>query len=371
MGEFEGLGRAQISPINGHYVNVEEKMKLNPTKILSLTGASLLASALTLSSAAAQDVVLRLHQFLPAQAPVPAQVLIPWMDKIEAESDGRIAFEHYPAMQLGGKPPELMDQVIDGVADIIWTLPGYTPGRFPRTEVIELPFLMTNSDAAARTLWTLGEKYMFDTEYADVKVLGMWVHGPGLIHSESAIQTPDDLNGVKLRAPTRVTNLMATNLGATTVGMPVPAVPESLSKGVIDATLLPWEVTASIKTSELVGNHTEFPGAPLYTAAFVLAMNMDVYNGLPDDLKAIIDANSGLEFSASAANLSASMDAGARQIATDLGNAIVELSPEEIDVWKAAAAPTVDTWIEEMSDKDIDGQALFDEAQSLMQQFTD
>ncbi len=346
-------------------------MKFNFGKLLRVAGATAAASLLVASAASAQDVVLRLHQFLPPQAPVPAQVLIPWMEKIEAESGGRIAFEHYPSMQLGGRPPDLMDQVIDGVVDVIWTLPGYTPGRFPRTEAIELPFLMTNAAAASKTLWTLGEKYMFDTEYRDVKVIGMWVHGPGLVHSSDPIRSPDDLSGVRLRAPTRVTNMMLNNLGATTVGMPVPAVAESLSKGVIDGTLLPWEVTAAIKTSELVSNHTEFPGAPLYTAAFVLAMNKDVYEGLPDDLRAIIDANSGLEFSAHAGDTSQKFDAAGRQVATDLGNIIIELTPEEIDVWKAAAAPTIDTWISEMADKDIDGQALYDEAQALMAEFTE
>jgi TRAP-type C4-dicarboxylate transport system substrate-binding protein len=316
--------------------------------------------------AAAQEIVLKLHQFLPAQAPVPAGVLVPWMAKIEAESGGRIKFEHYPSMQLGGKPGELIDQVIDGVADVVWTLPGYTPGRFPRTEVMELPFLMTNAEAASRTYWELGEKYMFDTDFKDVKVIGLWTHGPGLIHSKDPITTTADLAGVKLRAPTRVTNMMVTALGATAVGMPVPAVPESLSKGVIDATILPWEVTASIKSSELVKNHTEFPGAPLYTSAFVLAMNKDVYDGLPDDLKAVIDANSGADFSANAGAVSQAADAAARQIAVDLGNNLIELSPEQIAEWKTAAQGTIDTWVAETAAAGFDGQALLDEARALM-----
>jgi TRAP-type C4-dicarboxylate transport system substrate-binding protein len=288
------------------------------------------------------------------------------MEKIEAESGGRIKFEHYPAMQLGGKPSELIDQVIDGVADVVWTLPGYTPGRFPRTEVMELPFLIKDAESASRAFWQLGEKHMLDTEFKDVKVLGLWVHGPGLIHSRRPIASPADLAGVKLRAPTRVTNMMVTNLGATAVGMPVPQVAESLSKGVIDATILPWEVTASIKSSELVSYHTEFPGAPLYTSAFVLAMNKGVYEKLPDDLKAVIDANSGADFSANAGKVSQAADAGARQIAVDRGNTITELSPEQIEAWKAAAAPTVDAWIAEVGAKGIDGQALLDEARALM-----
>ena len=322
--------------------------------------------ALTALPAFAQDVVLKLHQFLPAQAPVPAEVLVPWMAKVEAESNGRIKFEHYPAMQLGGRPGDLYDQVVDGVADIVWTLPGYTPGRFPRTEVMELPFIMTNAEAASRTFWTLGEKYMFDTDFKDVKVLGLWTHGPGLIHSKTPVTSIGDLAGVKLRAPTRVTNMMVTNLGATAVGMPVPAVPESLSKGVIDATILPWEVTASIKSSELVRNHTEFGDASLYTAAFVLAMNRAAYDKLPDDLKAVIDANSGLEFSAMAGKASQAADDPARKMAVDLGNSIVTLTPEQVAEWKAAAQPTIDAWVAETAAAGFDGAALLEEARALM-----
>jgi TRAP-type C4-dicarboxylate transport system substrate-binding protein len=341
-------------------------MTIDVRSMLLGAAAVALSAMLGPSVVAAQEVVLKLHQFLPAQAPVPAGVLVPWMEKIEAESGGRIKFEHYPAMQLGGKPGDLIDQVTDGVADVVWTLPGYTPGRFPRSEVFELPFMITDAEGASRAYWQLGEKYMFDNDFKDVKIIGLWTHGPGLIHSKTPITSTADLKGVKLRAPTRVTNMMATSLGATAVGMPVPAVPEALSKGVIDATILPWEVTASIKSSELVKNHTEFPGAPLYTATFILAMNKDVYDGLPDDLKKVIDDNSGAAFSAEAGRISQAADAPAREIAVKLGNNIIELTPEQIAEWKTAAQPTIDTWVKEMSAQGIDGQALLDEARAAI-----
>jgi TRAP-type C4-dicarboxylate transport system substrate-binding protein len=343
-------------------------MKITYTKAARWISAAALVAALTVSAAWAQEVVLKLHQMLPAQAPIPAQVLQPWMDKITAESGGRIVFEHYPAMQLGGKPPELVDQVVDGVADVIWTLPGYTPGRFPRTEVIELPFLVNDAETASRVLYTLGEKYMFDTEYADYKVLALFTHGPGLIHSKTPILKPADLAGIKLRAPTRVTNMMVTGLGATPVGMPVPAVPESLSKGVIDATMLPWEVTGALKTSELVTNHTEFTGKAMYVGAFLIAMNKDRYDALPDDLKAVIDANSGVEFSAMAGRIGQEADAKARQIAVDLGNSITVLDAAQSAEWEAAAKPTYDAWIAESAAAGFDGQALLNDALGLLAQ---
>lgn len=315
-------------------------------------------------------MTLRLHQFLPAQANVPRHVLDVWADKVEADSDGRIEIQRYPSMQLGGTPPELIGQVEDGVADIVWTVAGYTPGRFPRTEVFELPFMMTDAEATSRAYWELAEQEMLDADFKNFKVLAVWVHGPGLIHSKQPIREVSDLDGVKLRAPTRVANQLFSSLGATSIGMPVPAVPEALSKGVIDATVIPWEVTGALKVAELVSHHTEFGDASLYTTAFIFAMNKDRYESLPDDLKAVIDANSGMEASAFAGKTMAAYDAPSREIAVERGNEIIELTPEEVEAWRAASQPTIDAWIAEMDEKGLDGAGLVERARALIDKHT-
>ena len=312
----------------------------------------------------AQDVTLNLHQFLPAQANVPKLILDVWADAIEADSGGRIQINRFPSMQLGGVPPELMDQAIDGVADIIWTVVGYTPGRFPRTEVFELPFFVSDAAAASSAYWQMYERHMRDTEFRDVHVLGTWVHGPGVIHSQDAITTPEDMTGVKARGASRMVNQLLGELGATPVGMPVPAIPEALSKGVVDAVTIPWEVTGGLKVPELVSNHTEFEGNMLYTLTFVLAMNADSYAALPDDLKAVVDANSGLGFSVNAGRIQQDADAPARAQAVARGNTITTITdPSD---WVAKTAPIYSAWIAEMEAKGIDGQALIDEAKALM-----
>ncbi|PWK62326.1 TRAP transporter substrate-binding protein [Roseicyclus mahoneyensis] len=334
---------------------------------LHLGGAALAASLAT-SAATAQEVTLRLHQFLPAQAVVPTHVLDVWADRIEEASDGRIEIQRFPAMQLGGAPPQLIDQVVDGTVDIVWTLPGYTPNRFPRTEVFELPFMMANGNAEAmsRAYWQLGQETMFDTDFAAVHVLGLWVHGPGVIHSSDPVESVGDLAGVSLRAPTRMTNQLFERLGATPIGMPVPAVPEALSQGVIDATVIPWEVTAALRVSELVDNHTEFPGDALYVATFVLAMNQDRYDSLPADLQAILDENSGLEFSAFAGRVMQDYDAPARELAEDRGNTIITLAEDQMGEWRAAADPIISGWVTEMGAAGIDGAALLERARALI-----
>ncbi len=337
------------------------------SRLVAGLAASVLAFGLAMP-AAAQEVVLKLHQFLPAQSFVPVNILDPWADRIEAESQGRIRIERFPAMQLGGKPADLVDQMQDGVVDIVWTLPGYTPGRFPRTEVFELPFMVRDAEGASRAFWQLAQSDMRDADFKDMHLLGAWVHGPGVIHSARPVARLEDMAGLKLRAPSRATTRLLEQLGAVAVGMPVPAVPEAMSKGVIDGALLPWEVTSSIKVQELVGHHTEFPGRGVYVATFILAMNKDVYEGLPQDLRAVIDAASGEGFSAQAGRLQQGADAPQRQVAADRGNAIVTLDAAEAARWETAAAPVTAAWVAELEAAGIDGQALLDKARGLLAQ---
>lgn len=344
-------------------------MTVSRNGFLKLAGAAALAMGFG-HAAAAQEVTLTLHQFLPPQANVPNLILKPWMESIEEASDGRIKIDHFPSMQLGGTPPELMDQAIEGTADIVWTVVGYTPGRYPTTEVFELPFIMTNARAASHAYWEMFEKHMKDDEFKDVKILGTWVHGPGMLHTNKEVRTPADMEGLKIRGGSRSVNSLLSKMGAEPVGMPVPAVPEGLSKGVIDGTTIPWEVTPALKVPELVNNHTEFEGNALYVLTFVLAMNKDRYDSLPDDLKQVIDDNTGLEFSVFAGGTQADADGPARQVAVDRGNNIVTVSGDDLQAWKDVAAPIYEEWIADMDARGKDGQALVDEARMLIEKYT-
>ena len=138
---------------------------------------------------------------------------------------------------------------------------------------------------------------------------------------------------MKIRGGSRMINKLLTKLGRNTVGMPVPAVPEGLSKGVISATTIPWEVTTALKVPELVKNHTEFSNKALYTLTFVLAMNQAKYDSLPDDLKKVIDENSGEELSVFAGTTQANADGRheprQKPWATTLSRLMMRKSPNE------------------------------------------
>ena len=325
------------------------------------------AAALTmLSPAMAQEVTLRVHQMLPPQATIPAKAIEPWAERVMAESDGRIKVELYPAMQLGGAPPQLYSQAEDGVVDLIWTVLGYTPGRFPKSEVFELPFLMTNGEETSAAFYN----YVMENsaeEFDSVHIIALHAHGPGLFHTKNPVTSLEDLDGMKVRGGSRIISDMLAQLGAEPVGMPVPQVTEALSKGVIDGTTIPWEVTPSLKVSELVHNHTGFSGDNgLYTQTFGFVMNKDSYNNLPDDLKAVIDNNSGLETSREFGRVMDEGDKVGLKIAQDMGNNIITLDEEETARWKAAAQPTIDKWIADMDASGNDGAALYAAAQAAL-----
>ncbi|WP_420863552.1 TRAP transporter substrate-binding protein [Algirhabdus cladophorae] len=332
--------------------------------------ASTVALGVGAGFAAAQEVTLRFQHFLSPKASVPANFMQPWADKILEESGGRLKIELYPGMQLGGGPPALYDQIRDGVIDGGWALPGYTPGRFPETEVFELPFMTSMSaEDTSRAFWAYAEDNLME-RMGDVQLLAVHVHGPGVVHKKGGpIMSKADFEGLKLRGPSRQANKLLESLGASTVGMPVPAFPEALSKGVVQGGVIPMEIVPPLKVHELTDSHSMVPGdRALYNTTFIWAMNKAAYDGLPADLKAVIDANSGADTSAWAGR---AMDAGddvGTKIVADSGNKVHTISDELTAEMKAIGATQVTDWIAEVTAKGLDGQALVDQAQALIAQ---
>ena len=328
--------------------------------ILAATVAVMVAS-----TAYAQEVTLRLHHFMPPPATLSKHFFIPWAEEMAAKTDGRLVVEVYPSMSLGGRPGDLIDQAIDGAVDISLTLTGYTPGRFNKSEVFELPFMMEDAEATSAAYYDMIQADLQDGELADAKILAAWVHGPGVLHTAEPVMKLEDMAGKELRGPTRVITDLLGEYGATPVGMPLPGIPEALSKGVINGTVLPWEITPAIKLGELVSNHTELGGdRALYTSTFILAMNWDAYEALPDDLRAILDQNTGKAMSRDVAATMVERDAVGRSVYE--GNNIIQLSEDEVDRWIEAAQPVYSRWIERAGDKGFDGQATIDMARELI-----
>ncbi len=331
-----------------------------------IAAATAIASFASGAAFAEETVTLRFHQMLPPQATIPSKAIVPWAKKVEAESNGRIKVQVFSAMQLGGTPPQLFDQAKDGVVDLTWTVLGYTPGRFNKAEVFELPFMSGSAEQSSRAFQKYVETYAAD-EFKEVKLIAVHTHGPGLFHTKKPVTGLESLKGMKIRGGSRIINNMLTKLGAIPVGMPVPAVSEALSKGVIDGTTIPWEVTPAVKVTELVSNHTTFAGEKgLYTQTFAVSMNKAKYESLPADLKKIIDANSGVEAAAMFGRAMDEGDKAGKAIAEKRGNNIVALNEAETKRWRDAAAAVEADWIKEVQGKGIDGAKLAAAARDLI-----
>jgi len=335
----------------------------------SLTVAALGLAAL---GAQAQTVTLKVHHFLGPQSIQHTTMLGDWCRNLARDSKDRLQCQIFPAMQLGGTPVQLYDQTRDGVVDVAWTLQTFT-AKLQKLEVFELPFMMPNAEATSRASWDYAEKFMQE-EFKDVKLLAVHVHGPGNIYTKNKpVRTMADLRGMKVRAPTRQVNKMVAAMGATPVAMPVPQVTEALSKGVIDGAVIPYEVAPGLKVHELTNFTAETDRSynALYTTVFVVPMNRAKYDSLPPDLKAVIDKNSGREFSAFLGRTQSGHDAVGKKIFAETKNQTITVIPRaELENWKKATDSLDDAWIKEMSGKGLNGKELFDTAVSLTKQHT-
>lgn len=327
------------------------------------------AATLTTSAFAQEaEVTLRFQHFVSPLSANPTYFMQPWADAIEEQSGGRINVELYPFMQLGGAAPSQYDLIRDGAIDGGWVIPGYQPGRFPEAEALELPFMTTKSgEEASRAAWTFTQEFLMD-DFADVHVIAAHMHGRGLVHLRGdAIDELSDFDGLRLRGPSRPATLLLEDLGASPIGMPVPAFPEALARGVVDGGVITWEMAPSLRLDELTNSHTDVAGDySLYNLYFIWAMNRDVYEGLPDDLRAVIDANSGMMASAWAGRAHDTGDAVGRAAMEAAGNQIAEMSEALTEEIRARGADVTEAWISEATERGLDGAALVEAARAAV-----
>lgn len=320
------------------------------------------------TAAQAQTITLKIHHFLSPTSIQHTKMFKDWCDDIAKDSGDRLKCQIFPAMQLGGTPPQLYDQARDGVADIVWTLPGSNAGRFPKIEAFELPFIMSTPEATSAAAWDYYEKHAKD-EFADVKVLAIHGHGPGVVYtSKRQVKTIDDMKGLKLRGPTRLTTRLVQSLGATPVGMPIPNIPDAMSKGVIDGAVTTYEIAPTIKLDQLsrfVAQADPNEGG-IYTAFFVMAMNKARYQSLPPDLQKVIDKHSGRDLSVQFAHLMSENDKPGKEKVIAGGNVITVLDKAELQKWKKASEGVANEWVAEMDKRGLNGKALLEDARALI-----
>ena len=258
---------------------------INSTKLV--VASTLLAASMGTASLA--EEVLKLSFFASPKDPTYADVLLPWVEAINAEGKGIVRIDTFPGGALVRGPAAQAKAVTDGVADLAWVVPAYTPGRFPDNDVMELPGVIQNvkeSSIAFRRLFDQGMLRGYDDFYVPL----LATTHPYAVHTVKPVNTMDDLKGMKLRAGGPVASAAVTALGAVPVGMPVPAIAENVSKGVLDGTGAEWNVMYAFKIIEVAKNHYM---QRLGTVPLTVLMNKERYDSLPAEARAILDKHSG------------------------------------------------------------------------------
>lgn len=353
-------------------MNVSRKNRLARFAGRAALPAAALLSALAMNAPAhAADVTLRMHTFMPPVANPAKHFLIPWAKKVEEASNGKLKIQPFWAMQLGGKAPQLVDQVKDGVVDIAWSLPGYTPGRFPKSEVFELPFVHRDAVSTALALQDFQDKHLQD-EFKDYKVLLLNSHAGFLFMSKQPIRKLEDLKGMKMRAPSRIGVWMLGEFGATGLGMPLPEIPAALSKGVIDGMALPYEISPAVKAQDLVSYFTDLAGeqSRLATAVFAFLMNPNSYDKLPSDLKKVIDDHAGRNIAKWGGEVWEMIEKpGLEVMKSKPKNKFYTIREEEAAKFRAVSEKVNQRWFEEMKGIGVDGPALLKDAEAMIAKY--
>mgnify|MGYP001247454673 CR=1 FL=1 len=311
-------------------------------------------ATLGLASAASAEN-LRYAHFMSANSWQNQVIFEDWATAVEDASGGALDVQVFPAQTLG-KAAAGYDNAVAGIADIAWTVPGYTAGRFPLSQIMELPGLFDTGAVGSCAFQKLYDSGALDAEYEDTHILFVHTHDPGHLHtSEKPVSTLADMKGLKLRRPTQVVGDLLTELGAEPVGMPAPNTYEAVQRGAIDGYMLPWESVESFRLEELTENHTVFG---FYALAFIATMNKAKYDSLSPEAKAAVDANSGMKWAVTAG---AGYDEAGAKVLERLRETsnVIELSDEERATWMEAAQTASDAYIASLDEQGLPGTETY------------
>ena len=346
-------------------------MRLARRTFLASAAAAFATPAVLRLARADAPVTLKLHHFFSSVSSGHDKFLAPWSRKVEAESDGRIRIDLFPSMQLGGAPAQLFDQARDGVVDIAWTAPHLTPGRFPKIEMFELPFVPARRALVSSKALQDFAAINLNDEFREVHAISFSCTDRGVVHANQSVRTIEDIKDLRLHVLTRFAGTAMRMLGARPVPMPIAQLPLAITQHVVDGCIDPWHAVPPLRLNDLLKTHTEFSDSSLSTTTFVLAMNKPAYDRLPRELKTVIDNNSG-QFAAGMAGAMWDVQAAAvADMVAQRGDVIVTLLPEAVAHWRKATEPVIDIWLKEIREQKVDGGKLLANARTLLAKYAD
>ncbi len=313
-------------------------------------------------SSSQETTTLRFSHFWPATSSINQEVFEPWAKKIEAESNGRLKVELYPSATLS-KADVTYESAVKGTVDIGSQAHGYTSGRFPLTQIAELPGLSNSATQMGCMLQTLYEDGTLAKEHEDSHLLFMYGAGPGTLHTTNKlIRTPEDMKGMRIRRPSAVAGDIIESMGASPVGLPANDMYTSLQRGVVDGLSFPWEAVTTFKIDEITKYHTNIP---FYSSALMVTMNKDSYEKLPDDLKKVLDNNSGMAMAKKVGVVFDKHDDMAIQAARDKGDDVIDiLDPLNDPAWKGPLLKGTQKYLSDVKALGLDADGVYAKAKA-------
>jgi TRAP-type C4-dicarboxylate transport system substrate-binding protein len=312
---------------------------VNPDRRRFATASSAAALVLTLpGTSRAQQEEIKLATFVPPTHYGLAQIMVPWGKEVAEKSGGRLNLRVFPSMQLGGKPPELYKQMVRGLSDITFTLPGYTSADFPLMSLSELPGMANSSEEGTRKMWQ-HMKFFTDGEMKESKPLVIWTGDAAAVMTRSKpVRRLEDMKGMKIRTPSSAQSEQLIALGATPIDMPAGQIYNSIERGVVDGALISMAGAIDFKLLEVCRHFTI--NVPVGRSPFTINMNLARYQKLPADLRKIIDETTGLGLSLrAAANIQKHSDDAVAAARRD--KEVIALSADEQRRWTAVFAPMI------------------------------
>ncbi len=329
-------------------------------RILLLAASAAVAFGVT--PASAQKQTLRMAYWTgPAHQMVQTQEA--WARTIAVASNGNLTLEIDKAPLA--KPEGQYDLIKNGVRDLVWHVPGYTPGRFDMLQVAELPFLCPNSTVCSPVLWKWYAKYgLAAKEFPDTTLLTTFTTGPFAIYTTKPARTLEAIRALKLRAAGASVPI-GKALGLSVVALPATEAYEALQRGTVDGTMFPWEAINSFRLNEFLKFALEIPGG-LLASSFVIVGNTKAIDNLTPSNKAALLKASGEVGSALYGKAWDAADDRGRADAKRRGNTIETIAPAELERWRPMLQFVTDEWLKKAQAKGLDGQKMLDDLKSMI-----
>lgn len=336
-------------------------MKINLLNVGKTMAAVAVGATFLTSGAALADTTLAMSSWLPPRHPIVVDAMRPWAEEVAEVTEGRVTVRIL-ARPLGA-PPAHYDMAADGIADITYGLHSFTTDdRFERSRIGQFSFLGDDAVSGSTAFWNVYSGMLdAQAEHEGVKLLGLFVHGPGVLHNNvRQIETQADIDGLKIRVPGGYISDLMSHLGAETLFMSSGEVFEKLSRGVIDGVTFTYEAVTAFNLTEDLQHTLRVPGG-LYNTTWFLVMNEAAWEGISEEDQAAIEAISGEAFAERVGTAWNNADERALVVMEEAGIAINDAPDELLEAIKAMAAIREASWAEAIAEDGFDGEAALAE----------